>query len=85
MFDKLKGDARAQGGVALAKAIGKTLMVFALIIVVLNEFLSVDAVNNSSGPFETDQLVSIGGAAIAIGVLGILVMAGSFAMRFMDF
>lgn len=83
MFDKLTGDNRGQVG--LAKTIGKGLMVFALIIVILNEFLTVDAVNNSSGPFSTDQLESIGQASIAIGVLGILVLAGAFAMRFMDF
>jgi hypothetical protein len=84
MLEKIMpGDNRGQ--VQLAKTIGKGLMVFALIIVILNEFLTVDAVNNSSGPFSTDQLESIGQASIAIGVLGILVLAGAFAMRFMDF
>lgn len=83
MFDRFKRSMRGQTG--LAKTIGKVLMTFALIIVILNEFLTVDAVNNSSGPFSTDQLESIGQAAIAIGVLGVLVLAGSFAMRYMDF
>lgn len=79
----LPGDTRGQ--TAAAKAIGKGLMVFALVIVILNEFLTIDTINNSTGPFGTDQLVAIGEASIAIGVLGILVMAGAFAMRFMDF
>lgn len=83
LLKPIRGDDRAQVG--LAKTIGKGLMVFALIIVILNQFLTVDAVNNTSGPFDTKQLESIGQASIAIGVLGILVLAGAFAMRFMDF
>jgi len=84
MIEKLTPD-DDRGQVGLAKTIGKGLMVFALIIIILNEFLTVDAVENTSGPFGTDQLVSIGQASIAIGILGILVLAARFAIQFMDF
>jgi len=81
MLDKLKNDLRGQFGV---KQMGSALMVFALIIVVLNQLFTLDIVDNTNGPFSIDQVTSIGGAAIAIGVLGILVFAATIAMRFMD-
>jgi len=85
MKDKLKrlfGDSRAQtGGI---KAIGRGIFAVVLIGVVLNVFLTTGIVANSNGPVNIDQFVDIGVAAMVIGVIGFLVLAGSLAMGYLD-
>lgn len=66
------------------KPIAVGLMTIVLLVIILNYFLTLDVVNNSSGPFSVDQVVSIGQAAIAIAVLAMLVLAASVALRYID-
>lgn len=83
--EQFADDTRAQGGNLFAgKTIAQGLMLFVLLIIILNEFLTIGVVNNTNGPFSVDSVVNIGQAAIGIAVLGILVLAGAVAMRYMD-
>ena len=85
MMDKLKrlfNDGRAQTmGI---KAIGRGIFAVVLIGVVLNVFLTTGIVENSNGPVDINQFVNIGVAAMVIGVIGFLVLAGSLAMGYLD-
>lgn len=85
MMDKLKRlaqNSRAQ--TTGIKAIGRGIFAVVLIGVVLNVFLTTGIVENSNGPVDIDQFVNIGVAAMIIGVIGFLVLAGSLAMGYLD-
>lgn len=82
MLEKLRGDNRAQTfGI---KTIGTGLFAVVLIAIILNQFLTLDIVQNTNGPVDTDTFVTIGVAAMTIAVLGMLVLAGSIGMRYLD-
>lgn len=55
-----------------------------VLVVVLNEIFTLDAITNSSGPFGDviDQLTGIGGAALGLLVIGILVLGANRVMGF---
>lgn len=68
------------------KTIARALVTVALSVVILNQIFTIDAVNNSSGPFTglISTVENIGGAAITLTVVGLLVLGGAVAMSFMD-
>lgn len=79
---QLFNDTRAQSfGV---KAIGSALFAVVLIAIILNQFLTLGIVENSNGPVSTDTFITIGVAGMTIAILGLLVFAGSIAMRYLD-
>lgn len=69
-----------------AKRVGKGLVTIGLIVVVLNEVFSINAINNSSGPFSgvVSTVESLGIAALTILAVGFIILAGAVAMGFMD-
>lgn len=68
------------------KRLGKGLVTVGLIVVVLNEVFTINAINNSSGPFASviSTVENIGTSAITLAVIGFLILAGAMAMGFMD-
>lgn len=66
------------------RLIGGGVIGMAVIVVVLNDVMSLDSVSNSTGPFSgvTDSLKSTGGAALGLLVIGFLVAAASRVMSF---
>lgn len=82
---------RAGGPVRMAqstavKTIGRALVAVALVVVILNQVFTIDIINNSTGPFSglITTVENIGGAAITLTVVGLLVLGGAIAMGFMD-
>jgi hypothetical protein len=69
-----------------AKTIGKGLATVAITVVILNQILTIDAINNSTGPFTgvIDSVANIGSSALTLVVLAFLVLGGAVAMGFMD-
>jgi hypothetical protein len=79
--------AHSQMGVMNAvKMVGGAVIGIAVITLVVNEVLTVDAINNSSGPFTgvINSLETTGVAAMTLLVVGLLVVAASFIMRYME-
>jgi hypothetical protein len=68
------------------KMVGGAVIGIAVITLVVNEVLTVDAINNSSGPFTgvINSLETTGVAAMTLLVVGLLVVAASFIMRYME-
>ena len=66
------------------RTIGGAMIGISVLVVVLNEVFSLDAISNSSGEFSgvIDQLTSIGGAALGLLVIGILVLGANRVMGF---
>lgn len=66
------------------RVIGGAMIGISVLVVVLNEVFSLDAISNSSGEFSgvIDQLVNIGGAALGLLVIGILVLGANRVMGF---
>lgn len=80
----VEGTRLGQG--ATAKRVGKGLVTIGLIVVVLNEVFSINAINNSTGPFAgvIGTVESLGTAALTILAVGFIILAGAVAMGFMD-
>jgi len=72
---KIMGTVRVILGAMIGLAVG---------IVVLNQVFSLDSVSNSSGPFASviDQIENVGGAALGLIVIGLLVAAANQIMSF---
>jgi len=66
------------------RVIGGAMVGISVLVVVLNEIFTLDAINNSSGPFADviSQLTGIGGAALGLLVIGILVLGANRVMGF---
>jgi hypothetical protein len=66
------------------RVIGGAMIGIAVLIVVLNSVFALDSVTNSSGPFSgvIQQLENIGGAALGLIVIGLLVAAANRVMGF---
>jgi len=66
------------------RVIGGAMIGISVLVVVLNEVFSLDAISNSTGEFSgvIDQLVNIGGAALGLLVIGILVLGANRVMGF---
>jgi hypothetical protein len=66
------------------RVIGGAMIGISVLVVVLNEVFSLDAISNSTGEFSEviDQLVNIGGAALGLLVIGILVLGANRVMGF---
>lgn len=66
------------------RVVGSALIGIAVLVVVLNEVFSLEAIAGTEGEFSdvTDQLTSIGGAALGLMVIGILVLAANRVMGF---
>lgn len=64
--------------------IGGAIIMMAIIVVILNEVLTLDAVANSTGPFSTviDSLTSTGSSALILLVIGLLVAAAIAVISF---
>jgi hypothetical protein len=75
----------AMGIVREARMFGAAVVVIAITVLVVNEVLTVDAINNSSGPFTQviTDLETTGVAAMGLLVVGLLVVAGRVVMGFM--
>ena len=68
------------------RLIGGAIITIAVIVLVLNEVLSVNAIANTTGPFSgvIDTLESTGGSALTLLVIGLLVVAAMAIMRFFN-
>jgi len=66
--------------------IGGAVIMIAVIVIVVNEVLTVDAVANSSGPFSgvITSLETTGVAAMTLLVVGLLVVAAMALMRYFN-
>lgn len=66
------------------RTVGGAMIGIAVLVVVLNEVFELDAVANSSGEFGgvIDSLTSVGGAALGLLVIGLLVLAANRVMGF---
>ena len=66
------------------RVIGGAMVGISVLVVVLNEIFTLDAINNSSGPFADviSQLTGIGGAALGLLVIGILVLGANRVIGF---
>jgi len=66
------------------RTMGGALVGISVLVVVLNEVFALDAISNSSGEFSgvITQLTNIGGAALGLLVIGILVLAANRVMGF---
>lgn len=64
--------------------IGGAVITIAVIVIVVNEVLTVDAVANSTGPFSgvIDSIETTGVAAMTLLVVGLLVAAAAALMNF---
>ena len=83
-------DEWAENGLAEADIMGTVRLVggatigIAVLVIVLNEVMSIESVQNSSGPFSgiIDSLETTGVAAISLLVVGLLVAAANRVMGF---
>lgn len=68
------------------KMVGGAVIGIAVVTLVVNEVLTVDSINNSTGPFSgvIDSLETTGVAAMTLLVIGLLVVSASFIMRYME-
>lgn len=68
----------------VVRVIGGAMIGIAVLVVVLNEVFSLDAINSSSGPFADviTSLQSTGGAALGLLVIGLLVVGANRVMGF---
>jgi len=66
------------------RVIGGAMIGIAVLVVVLNEVFALNSVSNSSGPFSDviTQLQNIGGAALGLIVIGLLVAGANRVMGF---
>ena len=66
------------------QVIGGAVIMIAIVVIVVNEVLTVDAVNDSEGPFSgvIDSLETTGVAAMTLLVVGLLVVAAVALMRY---
>jgi len=66
------------------RVIGGAMIGIAVLVVVLNEVFALSSVSNSSGPFSDviGQLETIGGAALGLIVIGLLVAGANRVMGF---
>lgn len=83
---RLHGAHSQMGVMNAVKMVGGAVIGIAVITLVVNEVLTVDAINNSSGPFTgvINSLETTGVAAMTLLVVGLLVVAASFIMRYME-
>lgn len=68
-----------------ARMFGAAIVVIAITVLVVNQVLTVDIINNTSGPFTSviNDLETTGTAAMGLLVVGLLVVAGRVVMGFM--
>ena len=68
----------------VVRVLGGAMIGIAVLVVVLNEVFSLDAINDSNGSFTgvIDSLKSTGGAALGLLVIGLLVLAANRVMGF---
>jgi len=66
------------------RVIGGAMIGIAVLVVVLNEVFSLDAIANSNGNFSgvIDSLESTGAAALGLLVIGLLVLGANRVMQF---
>lgn len=82
--------ANAQGTTNLEQANGKRVVkVLASVgigVVILNEIFTIEALNNTSGPFSgvVDTIGTTGVAALTLIVVGLIAYAGAVAMGYLD-
>jgi predicted DNA repair protein MutK len=83
---RLSGAHSEMGVMDAVKMVGGAVIGIAVVTLVVNEVLTVDSINNTSGPF-TDVITSLettGVAAMTLLVIGLLVVAASYIMRYME-
>lgn len=78
--------AATMGVMDAVKMVGGAVIGIAVVVLVVNEVLTVGAINNTSGPFAPviDSLGTTGVAAMTLLVIGLLVVAATYIMRYMD-
>lgn len=66
------------------RVLGGGMIGIAVLVIVLNEMFTLEAISNSTGPFAgvIDSLESTGGAALGLLVIGFLVLAANRIMSF---
>jgi len=77
-------DMAAAGIMAQVRMIAGAMIGISVLVIVLNEVFSLDAIANGSGPFSnvTDSLESTGSAALGLLVIGLLVISANAIMSF---
>lgn len=67
------------------RLVGGAVITIAVVVLVVNEVLTVQAINNTSGPFAPviDSLGTTGVAAMTLLVIGLIVVAANQIMGFM--
>jgi hypothetical protein len=75
----------SMGIVREARMFGAAVVTIAITVIVVNEVLTVDTINNTTGPFTgvIEDLETTGVAAMGLLVVGLLVVAGRVVMGFM--
>lgn len=83
---RLEGAHAEMGVMDAVKMVGGAVIGIAVITLVVNEVLTVDAINNSTGPFTgvINSLETTGVAAMTLLVVGLLVVSASYIMRYME-
>lgn len=78
--------ASEMGVMDAVKMVGGAVIGIAVITLVVNQVLTVGAINNSSGPFTAviNSLETTGVAAMTLLVVGLLVVSASYIMRYME-
>jgi uncharacterized membrane protein YesL len=68
----------------VVRVIGGAMIGIAVLVVVLNEVFSLDAISNSTGAFSgvIDSLQTTGAAALGLLVIGLLVLGANRVMGF---
>lgn len=89
MLHDLFGASKRAGEMAVmqaVKVVGAAVIGISVTVLVVNEVLTVDAINNTSGPFAPviDSIGSTGVAAMTLLVIALLVLAASYIMGVMD-
>lgn len=89
LLDELVG-ANAAGSrmsiLGAVKMVGAAVIGIAVTVLVVNEVLTVEAINNTSGPFAgvIDSIETTGVAAMTLLVIALVVVAASYIMGVMD-
>jgi len=73
------------GMLQAVRKVGGAVVGIAVVTLVVNEVLTIESINNSSGPFSgvIDSLNTTGVAAMTLLVVGLVVLSASFIMRYM--
>jgi hypothetical protein len=83
-MSKLSTDSTVEQNGGMIERIAGGIMTVVLVAIVLNQMLTLEIVNSSSGPMSglIDQATSVGTAALTLAILGFLAAAATLVLRF---